>query len=169
VIACVFPLLLTLSTRNTSTTTQSEFLQAINIQADAVTDCDFLQSAVDSWLVQADAESGGSNNNEFTHTVLWARVLPVRCPWQDAYGVITSQADCPVSAGDLSFSRLIQCFASATKVRVDEFTHVSLEEMLFVDFGDQAQEQFSVDVIFDNSRMVAIAYVRKNVLLVIVF
>jgi hypothetical protein len=161
VIACIFPLLFTLSARNTSTTTQSALLQEMNIQANSSTDCEFLHSVVHSWLVQADSESGGSSKNDFTHTVQWARVLPVRCPWQEANGVITSQK-CKrytPSFGE-SFSSLIQCFARETNVRVDEFTHESFQKNISVDFGNTAVEQFSVDVIFDNSRTVAIAYAR---------
>lgn len=161
-IACGFPLLLTLTTRNTSAVSQSALLQAMNVQATSVNDCDFLRSVVDSWLIQANAESGGSGSDEFTYTVQWARVLPARCEWQQPNGVITSQrtscARTPTpSVGELLVDDVVHCFAGETTVRVEEFTHKSLRDLVEVNSGAaSALVEFSVDIIFDNSRTVAI-------------
>lgn len=160
-IACGFPLLLTFTRRNTSIATQSALLQAMNVQANSVDDCDFLKSVVDSWI-QANAESGGSDGDVLTYTVHWARLLPVRCTaWQKPNGVITlKQSPCaetptPSSGEELSLARVVECFAGETTLRVAEYSHKSLSD--FVVINATATEAFSVDIVFDNSRTVAIA------------
>lgn len=53
-------------------------------------DCDYLESAVNSWLrmaiVNGISPAVGSQNETFT---LWAQLLPARCDFQDSGGVIT--------------------------------------------------------------------------------
>jgi hypothetical protein len=63
-------------------------LQANNEAAES--DCAYLESAVNSWLrmaiVDGVSPAVGSQNETFT---LWAQLLPARCDFQNAEGVIT--------------------------------------------------------------------------------
>jgi hypothetical protein len=89
-IVVVLPLLLSINVTNRVAPNLVELLQGNNVQANSTNDCDYLKSAVDSWLnlaVTPQPATFVSTQEEIF--VLWAQLLPKRCPWQNDDGVIT--------------------------------------------------------------------------------
>jgi hypothetical protein len=86
----VLPLLDTLRQQNLVATELVELLQANNLAAPAQDDCDYLESAVKSWINVAVRPQPASLVSSHEDTfVLWAQLLPVRCDFQKPDGVIT--------------------------------------------------------------------------------
>lgn len=72
-----------------------DLLQQNNIEA-GMSECTFLESSVRAWLQIAGVEyQVGPNVGAFEVYVLWAQVLPIRCAFQEPYGVVTRCADDP--------------------------------------------------------------------------
>jgi len=72
--------------RDLSTQNLTKMLEAQN--RISTTDCEYLELAIDSWLNMAILNQLYAWPD--ATYVLWAQVLPVRCPFQDETGVITS-------------------------------------------------------------------------------
>eukprot|EP00537_Pseudo-nitzschia_pungens_P011753 CAMPEP_0172392138 /NCGR_PEP_ID=MMETSP1061-20121228/8357_1 /TAXON_ID=37318 /ORGANISM="Pseudo-nitzschia pungens, Strain cf. pungens" /LENGTH=1303 /DNA_ID=CAMNT_0013122921 /DNA_START=516 /DNA_END=4427 /DNA_ORIENTATION=- len=84
------PLFFSFSHRNYVAVSMVNLLQSQNlVSANGVRDCEYLESAIDSWLNMAVVDQPHVKNQNNTY-VLWAQVLPVRCPFQNDRGVITS-------------------------------------------------------------------------------
>lgn len=89
-IVIILPLLVSRFKTNSVSTDLTRVLQANNAQAMEMDDCDFLKSAVDSWLNMAMVPQPESFGKAHEDTfVIWAQVLPVRCDWQREDGIIT--------------------------------------------------------------------------------
>ena len=70
---------------------QAQNQQANNIYITDVERCEYLEGAIDSWLNMAIVYPHGYSNDTVKDTyILWAQVLPVRCPFQNSDGKITS-------------------------------------------------------------------------------
>jgi hypothetical protein len=88
----VIPMLSAMSQQNLIAPRFTQLLEANNVASvGRMTDCDYLEMAIESWLSMAIVPQppAGIPNVEQTF-VLWAQVLPVRCPFQHETGVITS-------------------------------------------------------------------------------
>jgi len=89
-IVLILPLLISRVKTNSISADLTRVLQANNVQALDTEDCDYLKSAVDSWLSIAMVPQPESFVKSHEDTfVLWAQVLPVRCDWQREDGIIT--------------------------------------------------------------------------------
>ena len=87
----VVPLFFTMSYQNLASENLTKFLEAQNlVSTTGYTDCEYLEEAIDSWLNMAIVDQLEFGPDEETPYVLWAQVLPVRCPFQHRTGVITS-------------------------------------------------------------------------------
>lgn len=67
----------------------TDLLHENNIANFVVDDCDYLKDFVQSFLLTADAMQPDSKLLSTNTYMLWARILPVRCPFQSSDGVIT--------------------------------------------------------------------------------
>ena len=91
-ITLVMPLINSLSQQNLTAGELASFLQSSNIEAD-MNDCSYLESSVNAWLTIATQSQPEAMLRKIDSTyVLWAQLLPVRCPFQERKpgGVITS-------------------------------------------------------------------------------
>lgn len=89
----VVPLFYTVTYQNLTSLNLTKLLQAENLASTTgLYDCNYLEEAIDSWLNLAIVDQREDHEGDTNETpyVLWARVLPVRCPFQDKRGVITS-------------------------------------------------------------------------------
>lgn len=88
----VIPMLGAMNQQNRIAPRFANLLEANNIVAlGGSTDCDYLENAIESWLSMAIIPQPPAEVPNVEPTfVLWAQVLPVRCPFQNATGVITS-------------------------------------------------------------------------------
>lgn len=106
----ILPLFFSFSHQNLVADNLTKVLQANNLVATTgLSDCDYLQKAIESWLNIAIVDQPESTQtislNETDTFVLWAQVLPVRCPFQNETGTITTcagkrqvyRADHPIS------------------------------------------------------------------------
>ncbi|GKY91659.1 hypothetical protein MPSEU_000137800 [Mayamaea pseudoterrestris] len=147
----VYPVIYTLGSSNQSSDKLVKLLAQNNLLSNSTDECDYLRNAVFSWVestAQATTdykidEQGGTYDIPL---LLWAQVLPVRCDWQEASGVITA---CPESLSKVSqcefwatFNPLdpslasSEYFAERLGARVEgivEYTQVN--EDIAVDFG----------------------------------
>jgi hypothetical protein len=91
-VAIVLPLLYAINQQNLVADRITTLLQSNNLVAlSGITDCEYMESAVESWLNMAIVPQPSSALPDIDYTfVLWAQVLPVRCPFQNETGVITS-------------------------------------------------------------------------------
>lgn len=93
-VVLVLPLLSAIIGQNLIALEFTQLLEDNNlasITGDNDTDCDYLELAIESWLTMAIIPQPSYNRPDVESTfVLWAQVLPVRCPFQDENGVITS-------------------------------------------------------------------------------
>lgn len=86
----VLPLFYAISHQNRVSMNLTNMLESQNlISTSGVRDCEYLERAIDSWLNMA-IVSQPQYEKDPTSYVLWAQVLPVRCPFQNKTGVITS-------------------------------------------------------------------------------
>jgi hypothetical protein len=91
-VVMVLPMLSAISQQNRVADNVTNLLQASNLVSQGgVADCAYLEHAIKSWLNMAIIPQPPSElkNLDFTY-VLWAQVLPVRCPFQNETGVITT-------------------------------------------------------------------------------
>lgn len=91
-IVSVFSLENSLTQQNLVSKDLVDLLQANNLAAptNSTDDCDYLESAVNSWIKMAIKPQPASFISTVEDTfVLWAQLLPVRCDFQNATGVIT--------------------------------------------------------------------------------
>ena len=100
----ILPLFFGLNHQNMVSDNLTGVLQANNLASvTGFRDCEYLQNAIESWLNIAIVDQpgttsiiqpkGGIERNETYTYVLWAQVLPVRCPFQNETGTITSCTD----------------------------------------------------------------------------
>jgi hypothetical protein len=88
-VAVVLPLLYAINQQNLVADRLTALLQSNNqVALSGLTDCEYMEFAVESWLNMAIVPQPPSSD-DYTF-VLWAQVLPVRCPFQNETGVITS-------------------------------------------------------------------------------
>ncbi|VEU33814.1 unnamed protein product [Pseudo-nitzschia multistriata] len=86
----VLPLFYSISHQNNVSDNMAKLLQSQNlVSTDGIRRCDYLETAIDSWLNMAIVNQPNIPDQETTY-ILWAQVLPVRCPFQNENGVITS-------------------------------------------------------------------------------
>ena len=86
----VLPIIFAISIQNYTASNLTKLLQAENlVSTTSIGDCEYLEFAIDAWLntVLTKPSTKEKDGNPF---VLWAQVLPVRCPFQNETGVITS-------------------------------------------------------------------------------
>lgn len=88
----VFPIIYSIGGSNHYATNTAKLLQANNLAANTTEDCDYLLNAVYSWLAGATLEVSQEGwHFAYQHDdvfVLWAQLLPVRCPWQRVDGSV---------------------------------------------------------------------------------
>jgi hypothetical protein len=91
-VTIVLPLLYAVDQQNLVADRMTALLQSNNLAAlSGITDCEYMEFAVESWLNMAIVPQPPSALPSIDYTfVLWAQVLPVRCPFQNETGVITS-------------------------------------------------------------------------------
>lgn len=90
-VVIVLPLLYAVSQQNLVADRITQLLQSNNLVAlSGVTDCEYMELAIESWLNMAIVPQPPSELPRIDTFVLWAQVLPVRCPFQNETGVITS-------------------------------------------------------------------------------
>ena len=146
VIGVVFPAIYAIQTGNYVNQQMVDLLLANNLVANTTDECDYLQTAVTSWLAgvsRAPSHQRYILGGEADSHVVWARLLPVRCPWQRSDGVITDcsylavgndetcaiWAEGPEDANDAS----PEYFAKTLELRVGELQEY--EESALSDFG----------------------------------
>jgi hypothetical protein len=79
--------------RNPVTHKQVQLLQSNNLVSNTTDDCEYLYIAVQSWLqcsVKVQTLYHPTEKGNPDVRLQWAQVLPVRCDWQRADGVITT-------------------------------------------------------------------------------
>jgi hypothetical protein len=91
-VVLVLPILSAISGQNLIAMEFTQLLEDNNLASfSGDGDCDYLELAIESWLNMAIVPQPSSDTTDVEPTfVLWAQVLPVRCPFQDENGVITS-------------------------------------------------------------------------------
>jgi hypothetical protein len=89
VIATILPMIISYKSQNFVNDDLVQLLHANNIAANSSGDCDYLRLFVDSWLLTAESTHPESNLLNSNIYLLWARITPVRCDFQDPTGVIT--------------------------------------------------------------------------------
>lgn len=91
-VVIVLPILSAVNQQNSVSNSVTDLLQKNNLAAPSgITDCDYMELAVESWLNMAIVPQPPSELAVIDNTyVLWAQILPVRCPFQNETGVITS-------------------------------------------------------------------------------
>jgi hypothetical protein len=91
-VVIILPLLQAINQQNLVSDNLTSLLQNNNMVAlSGITDCEYLELTVESWLNMAAVPQPPSALESIDFTfVLWAQVLPVRCPFQKETGVITS-------------------------------------------------------------------------------
>ncbi|KAG7349730.1 adenylate cyclase family protein [Nitzschia inconspicua] len=91
-VVTILPLLNAINQQNLVADSVTKLLQANNLAAlSGISDCEYMEFAIESWLNMAIVPQPPSKIREINHSfVLWAQVLPVRCPFQNITGVITS-------------------------------------------------------------------------------
>ena len=163
----------TIGVQNSVVSNFVDLFQANNKMAptNSTEDCDYLESAVLSFLRTSTVPEHASDNIARTSDslLLWAQVLPVRCDWQDPDGVATI---CPP---DSSYAEEVPVckfwkdirppypanatrnyFAEAVNVRVSEV--VVYERSSFKDFMEElTSNEFIVRAVFNESNTVAVA------------
>lgn len=81
-IVVVLPVILVLQEFNPVAPNMVQLLQENNLAATSDQDCEYLETAVKSWLTGiAVAQSDSRTENQDTY-ILWAQLLPVRCEFQ---------------------------------------------------------------------------------------
>ena len=140
-----------------------ELLQANNVAAQ--NDCIYLESAVNSWLNLAVVPQPASFLSNLDDTfVLWAQILPVRCPFQSEDGVITSCDDdestlalansgvCKIwedSAPSNASEATNEYFASELGLRVDGISTITSA-------FDQGFPDYQVQVVYNENPTVSL-------------
>jgi Adenylate and Guanylate cyclase catalytic domain len=91
-VVIVLPLLNSINQQNLVAVNFTKLLEASNLEAlSGIADCEYMELAIESWLNMAVVPQPPSEIRGIEYTfVLWAQVLPVRCPFQNETGVITS-------------------------------------------------------------------------------
>jgi hypothetical protein len=97
----ILPLFFGINLQNVVSDNLSKILQANNLVSESgFRDCEYLQNAIDAWINIAIVDQPGRTSilqpkegTEAYTFVLWAQVLPVRCPFQNETGTITSCTD----------------------------------------------------------------------------
>ena len=172
----IFPIIYSYGKSNKYPFNQVELLQANNVAANETDLCDYLEDAVSSWLKGTSTEQ-----NDYTLTrsrkqnpgvfVLWAQLLPVRCEWQRADGVITW---CPASVADdysvCSFwNRTMpnstsqatpEYFADALGVRVGGIIEFLWTKNAYGNFNaSDSNQTYQVQVLLDETDALRYSYV----------
>eukprot|EP00531_Pseudo-nitzschia_arenysensis_P017663 CAMPEP_0116121408 /NCGR_PEP_ID=MMETSP0329-20121206/3682_1 /TAXON_ID=697910 /ORGANISM="Pseudo-nitzschia arenysensis, Strain B593" /LENGTH=1270 /DNA_ID=CAMNT_0003615221 /DNA_START=74 /DNA_END=3886 /DNA_ORIENTATION=+ len=189
----VVPLFYSITDQNHGALNLTKLLQAENIvSTTGLYDCNYLEEAIDSWLNMAIADQLEFEDNENGETpyVLWARVLPVRCPFQDPKGVITScsgaqsrfrtnraywqtcdlweSVDPVPNVGYGSTTSIREYFARELNLRGDGVMVIQ-EPSIEDAFSYNALDSFAVTVVFDHNPTIMAANQHEFILLAIAF
>lgn len=172
-IVCFFPAIITISNRNSVTENQVNFLHASNVRSSSVDDCDYLFSAVQGYIrssVFANTEFGDDDTIESLQ-LLWARLLPVRCDWQQENGVITScdvQYNRRVEACEIwkaakpaQGEESRQHFARALGLRPGSIVEFERSTTSVADFSSTGEATYSFHAYINQTHMVSYTYVAS--------
>jgi hypothetical protein len=151
-------------------------LEANNLAANTNTseDCDYLRNAVFAWLKTATSLTPDSLDFERDDPagslfVIWAQLLPSRCPWQQLDGVITVCPEgllnppgyCAVwdeSRPVDAESATLQYFADELDLRVGGLRQFVSNETAPADFGrnfsGSTEQQFYIKAIFNENHSI---------------
>ncbi len=189
----VVPLFYSITDQNQGALNLTKLLQAENmVSTTGLYDCNYLEQAIDSWLNMAivDQLTFDDNDNGETPYVLWARVLPVRCPFQNRNGVITScsgaqsrfrlnnayrqtcklweSVDPVPNVGYGSTTSIREYFARELNLRGDGVI-VTQEPSTAGAYPYNALDPFTVTVVFDHNPTIVAANRGEFFLLLVVF
>jgi hypothetical protein len=155
----------------------TDLLQAYNLAANTTEDCAFLENAVNAWLKSSGSVPASHQfTDEYDDTafLIWGRLLPSRCPWQEPDGVISVCPNGPEENGlpcDVWRASQPDNFTDATKklfadefnLRVGGFTTFVRNMTAPVDFDDRTntEEQFYVELIFSGGHYISLVYVSN--------
>jgi hypothetical protein len=167
VIATILPMIISYKSQNFVNEELVQLLHANNIAAYSSGDCDYLRQFVDSWLVTAESAHPDSNLLNTNIYLLWARITPVRCDFQDPTGVITLcrsiaslqldscelWARAAVSNVSSNMDNITEYFAEELGVRVG-----GIREIVVCDPSDTDPDAcaFEANVIFNDNFTVAL-------------
>lgn len=87
IVACV-PAIFASHQRNPVSYNEVQLLQANNVASNTTDLCDYLENAVQAWFKSTTLPRENFRGSEAGLYVKWVQLLPVRCDWQDANGVI---------------------------------------------------------------------------------
>jgi hypothetical protein len=153
---------------------QVKLLQANNLSANNTDLCDYLMDAVSAWLKGSTTEQIDYTIESSTQTdvfVLWAQLLPVRCPWQREDGVITwcdpslydQYAACSFwneTKPPLPDLATPEYFADVLGERVGGILSIVISTVAYADFYSlESNQTYQVRVIVDENDTLAFSYV----------
>jgi hypothetical protein len=169
-IICLLPALYAGLTRNPVTRNQVYLLQDNNVASNATDDCEYLYKAVQSWLyssatIQTFYEV--IDKGERDAHLLWAQVLPVRCNWQRANGVITTcdsirsptiDSICAYWDNTMTTYPSKENFAETLGNRPGEILDVSLQSFAPSNFvNNETLSEFYVRALYNEAHPIALA------------
>jgi hypothetical protein len=159
----------------------TDLLQAYNLAANTTEDCAFLENAVNAWLKSSGSVPASHQfTDEYDDTafLIWGRLLPYRCDWQELDGVISvcpsgTEDGLPLQVCDVWKASKPDDFADATKerfadefnLRVGGFRKFVRNMTAPVDFvnSTKTEDQFYVEVIFSGGHYISLVYVLRHV------
>jgi hypothetical protein len=166
----VFPIIYSYGRSNKTASNQVRLLQANNLASNSTSACDYLQNAVQAWLLGTASEGNDSSLVDTTRNseayVLWAQLLPVRCDWQRNDGIITWCDSCEENmCGPCDFwnntivppsNATPGYFADVLGVRVGGIVEFDIENSApMLDRGLLTNQVYSVTVIVDETDTLA--------------
>ena len=160
----LYPIISTFRYQNSCDENLGALLMAHNKAATSLDDCDYLKTAVASWL---GATSSMHNEERYLFRegsrefMIWAQILPVRCPWQTRKnGVIT---DCEINGDSSSVCEVWEKTATISDASEEDIarilgkrpgaiTHFHDEVVVTASFfGAEELIPFSVTTFYDHS------------------
>jgi hypothetical protein len=172
-IVSLLPALYAGLTRNPDSRYQVHLLQDNNVASNSTEDCEYLFTAVQSWLDGSadiktyyeliDSETAGRDPH-----LLWAQLLPVRCAWQRSNGVVTS---CDLLRRNTTFDPICtywaemmitnptkEAFAESLATRPGAILDVSVQSFAPSNFADnEILSEFYVRALYNEAHPIALA------------
>jgi hypothetical protein len=156
--------------RNPVTHNQVKLLQDNNIASNMTDDCEYLFTAVQSWLhtsatIQTNYEVVDTGTK--TARLQWAKLLPVRCLWQRNDSIITTcstfrktsiDSMCDYWENTITPNPSREYFADAVGVRPGGILDITVQTTAPANFGDnETQVEFYVRAIYNETHSIALA------------
>jgi hypothetical protein len=149
---------------------QVNLLQGNNIASNTINDCEYLFTAVQSWLQASSTIQtyyDVIDENRKAGRLQWAQLLPVRCIWQRNDGIITTcsvagatseKSTCDYWESTITPNPSVEYFAEAANVRPGGILDITLKTKATANFGDsESQVEFYVRAIYNETHSIALA------------